>query len=159
MKSSSKIPLLIQGAIVTCGGLGFFPKGPGTVASFFACFFWFAINLFWGPFAVLFGCLLTLVVGGLIVPFYEKSRGLHDSSEIVIDEWLGMGVAMSLLPPEPLWILAAFGLFRIFDIWKPWGIRYFDQNYLKGWGVMLDDLVAGIYALVILEIFVLWSRR
>lgn len=159
MKNSSKIRLLIQGAIVTCGGIGFFPKGSGTVASFFACGFWFFVNLFWGPVGVVVGSLMTLILGGLIVPHYEKARGLHDSSEIVIDEWMGMGIAMSLLPPKIEWIAAAFVLFRIFDIWKPIGVKYFDRNYFRGWGVMLDDLVAGIYALGVLEIFALWIRR
>jgi phosphatidylglycerophosphatase A len=65
-----------------------------------------------------------------------------------------------MLLVETSWSLAiaAFVLFRIFDIGKPPGVRYFDRNYLEGWGVMMDDVVAGIYVNVVLGVYLLWIQ-
>jgi len=73
----------------------------------------------------------------------EMILGQRDHPSIVIDELVGMMVALSLLPPEPLPLLGAFLLFRLFDIWKPWAIV---ESLPAGWGIMLDDLVAGLLA-------------
>ena len=72
--------------------------------------------------------------------------GVHDHGAIVWDEMVGFWVTMVLMPPDWLWIVAGFMLFRFFDIWKPWPIYWLDRRIKGGFGVMVDDLVAGIYA-------------
>lgn len=140
--------------IVTCGGLGKLPKAPGTWGSLGAVFFWWAVwqlssfepTLYW------ITLILFLFFGTLSIQHYEKRSGKKDPSEIVIDEWVGVGFALALTPPTWFFLVIGFFLFRLFDIWKPWGVRYFDRNHLKGWGTMLDDVVAGLYAALILGV-------
>jgi len=97
--------------------------------------------------------LVFLFVGTFALIGYEKKTRSHDSSEVVIDEWVGMGISLWIADPNKWFhVLLAFILFRVFDIWKPPGVRYFDRHYLGGWGVMLDDVVAGIYAAICLGI-------
>jgi phosphatidylglycerophosphatase A len=67
----------------------------------------------------------------------------HDHGSIVIDEFAGLFMTLWLLPAEPFWWLAGFTLFRLLDIAKPWPIRWFDGNVHGGWGIMVDDLIAG----------------
>jgi len=81
----------------------------------------------------------------------EQAFAEHDSSRIVIDEILGMAAAMFLIPMRWPWIAAAFVLFRLFDIVKPWPAGLIDRGMRGGTGVMLDDLAAGIYANLALQ--------
>jgi phosphatidylglycerophosphatase A len=81
----------------------------------------------------------------------ERLFAQHDSSRIVIDEILGMLAAMFHIPAGWLWAIAAFGLFRLFDIWKPLPARWIDRRMRGGTAVMLDDLAAAIYANLILQ--------
>ena len=148
-------PLFLSGAFSTCLGLGFFPKGSGTVASFFSIGFWILIG-FYGLVATWICLGIITLASGFIVPLYEKLMKTEDSSTVVVDEWIGMGIAMATAGTNPWLIFIAFVLFRIFDITKPLGVRYFDQNYLKGWGVILDDVVAGFYALILVEVAKRW---
>ncbi len=141
---------------VTCGGLGYFPKGSGTVASMVAVgFWWWLLERFQWPW-VLGLIILITIISALVIPFYELTLQSKDSGTIVIDEWIGMGIAMITAGSDWRLLLTAFVAFRVFDIVKPWGVRYFDQRYLKGWGVVLDDCVAGVYALVVVEVVKLW---
>lgn len=102
--------------------------------------------------------LLTLA-GSLIINRIEKKTGVHDAPEIVIDETAGQWVALLpvlMMENAPsysvLWILG-FLLFRLFDIWKPWPINKIDEKLLGGFGVMADDLVAGLLAAFCLIIY------
>jgi phosphatidylglycerophosphatase A len=81
--------------------------------------------------------------------------GVHDHGVLVWDEFVGLwitlaGVPLGLVPLHWFWIALGFLLFRLFDIWKPWPIRWFDRNVHGGLGVMLDDAVAGVFALLVL---------
>ncbi len=156
MKKKNKIVDIFVSAVVTCMGLGYFPKGSGTVASFFALGFWSLFLMFEARLALVLICLILMVLGTLAIQAYEKRTRTEDSSKIVIDEWVGMGLSLALCPFKPGWLLLAFCLFRVFDIFKPPGVRFFDQRHLKGWGVMLDDVVAGIYAALIIEGLKYW---
>jgi len=119
------------------------------VASAAAVLFWWVLAQN-ASFSFVAGLLLLLtVLGVFLIRTYEKLGGEEDASEIVIDEWVGMGIAMVAVAHSWILVIVAFGLFRLFDIWKPPGVRYFDRHYLEGWGVMLDDVVAGMYAAVI----------
>jgi phosphatidylglycerophosphatase A len=78
--------------------------------------------------------------------------GVHDHPGTVFDEFVGFFVTMLFAPAGWPWIVVGFILFRFFDIYKPWPISWLDQNLQGGLGVVLDDIVAGIFALVIMQI-------
>ena len=85
----------------------------------------------------------------------ENNISKKDPSIIVIDEWVGQWIALLFLPKSILWGLAAFLLFRLFDIWKPYPIKKLDKM-IGGLGIMLDDVLAGIYALVFISVLRAW---
>lgn len=89
----------------------------------------------------------------------EVLLGKKDPGIIVIDEVVGMLTALTFLPISWEWVLAAFLLFRFFDIWKPFPARWIQDHVPGGWGVVGDDVVAGIYANLILQVAVrfLWG--
>jgi phosphatidylglycerophosphatase A len=77
---------------------------------------------------------------------------VHDHGGIVWDEMVGYWLAVALAPLEWQWFLAAFVLFRVFDIFKPWPVRQIDQRVAGGLGIMADDIVAGLYTLFVLAV-------
>ena len=104
--------------------------------------FGFAVHLAFAVLAAIFG----IYVCG------ESARRLdvHDHPGIVWDEITGFTVTMLTVPAELPWVLAGFALFRLLDIWKPWPIREADHSLPGGLGIMLDDIIAGIFAAAIL---------
>lgn len=80
----------------------------------------------------------------------SKRLGSHDHGGIVWDEIVGYALAAALVPARWPWLLAAFVLFRFFDILKPWPIRQLDRQVAGGFGIMIDDVIAGLYTLVLL---------
>ncbi len=141
---------LIVKSITSCFGLGYLPKAPGTWGSLGAVFFWAIIgeNFSWPVYAAIL--LVTSVFG--VWAIYQQAEG--DKSSIVIDEWVGVGITLSLSSfwwPE---LIAGFVLFRIFDIWKPLGIGTLDRKLKNAFGVMLDDVLAGLYAGIILAVLI-----
>jgi phosphatidylglycerophosphatase A len=82
----------------------------------------------------------------------EKIIDRPDPSVVVIDEVAGMLVAMIAIPTHPLAWLTAFGLFRFFDIVKPWPVGYLDRHLNGGLGIVMDDLAAGLYAFLSLQL-------
>lgn len=100
---------------------------------------------------------LAVLVAVLIVGFFvsgsaEKMLNSPDAGCIVIDEILGMFITLAVAPPHPAAWLLGFFLFRIFDIVKPFPVSWFDQRIHGGIGIMMDDVVAGLYALVSLQL-------
>ena len=94
--------------------------------------------------------IVFMLIGVLATNALEKEWG-HDPQKIVIDEIVGVWIAILAIPMSWNTLILAFILFRIFDIWKPLGIRKMEQ--LKGgWGVMMDDVLAGVYANIVLQI-------
>lgn len=137
------------------GPCGISPKAPGTVGSAAAVLFapLFFLPLPFGWRAVVLA--LLFVLGSMAVTRAETLLGKKDPGEIVIDELLGMW--LTILPFADLgwgWILAAFALFRFFDILKPYPIRNAEHWLPAGWGVMIDDAIAGVYAMLSL-----WALR
>ncbi|MEA2050542.1 MAG: phosphatidylglycerophosphatase A [Campylobacterota bacterium] len=134
---------------LTLGYSGLSPKAPGTVGSFVALLLAMALLQFM-PLSTLF--LISLLISVIAVKqidIYEKEVNAHDGKEIVIDELAGMWIAMGVAGvSSDNWIMAilAFVFFRLFDIWKPSIIGKIDQNVKGGWGVMGDDMVAGLFA-------------
>jgi phosphatidylglycerophosphatase A len=132
-------------------GAGALPKAPGTWGTLMAL-----------PFYALFARLplpeyLALTVALFAVGVWVCGKaglvlGVHDHGAIVWDEMVGFWVTMSAAPSGWLWIAAGFVLFRLFDIWKPWPISWLDRRVSGGFGVMADDVLAGIYAALCLQL-------
>ncbi len=95
-------------------------------------------------------CLAWFLVGVLAVEYFERTSRSHDSSKIVVDEWVGMGISLLLIPWTWGWVVAAFAIFRFFDIFKPLGVGAIDRNWSGPWGVIMDDVLAGVYTCIVL---------
>lgn len=137
--------------ISTCLGIGYIRKGAGTVAAFIGCIAWYFIQVR-GVNAVfdLVAILLLSIIGIWSASIVEAEWG-KDSNRVVIDELLGMCISLFLVPVELKYIALAFILFRFFDIVKPLYIRK-AEALPGGWGVMADDVLAGIYSNILLHI-------
>ncbi|QKF58277.1 phosphatidylglycerophosphatase A [Aliarcobacter lanthieri] len=135
---------------LTVGYSGLSPKAPGTVGSFVSLILGVFLLDFLHSSSLFLLSLLITVIAIKQIDIYEKEIGIHDSSEIVIDELAGMWIALSIcgINSENIFILAplAFIFFRIFDIWKPSIIGKIDKDVKGGLGVMGDDVIAGIFA-------------
>jgi phosphatidylglycerophosphatase A len=136
-------------------GSGLFPKAPGTAGTVVAIPFYIALAHL-SPWLYGLALLLTFAVGVYLCGKTASDLGVHDHPGIVWDEFVGYWVAMALAPASWLWIAVGFVLFRLFDIWKPWPIRNLDRNVHGGLGIMLDDVVAGCYALIVLQLLLFW---
>lgn len=140
-------------ALATGFWVGNIPKAPGTWGSLAALLPWLLIRGFTLPIYLLV-LLAVFIVGFFAAGSAEKILDRADAGPIVIDEILGMFITLTLAPDHPAaWILG-FLLFRVFDILKPFPVSWFDQHLHGGLGIMLDDVMAGLYALVCLQL--LW---
>jgi phosphatidylglycerophosphatase A len=103
--------------------------------------------------------LITLVLAGVGVWLCEraaKTLGVHDHSGIVWDEIVGLLLTLFLAPPGWAWLVTGFVLFRFFDIVKPWPISWLDRRVKGGLGIMLDDVVAALFAWLVLQLLAFW---
>lgn len=129
---------------------GLSPKAPGTVGSFVSLILAIALIQVVPPSTIFLLAILISVFAVKQINIYEQEVGEHDSKEIVIDELAGMWLAFTIAGATASnWILLAilsFIFFRIFDIWKPSFIGKIDREVSGGWGVMGDDILAGIVA-------------
>ena len=100
--------------------------------------------------------LALVVIGIWAAGAYERRTGTRDSSAIVIDEVAGQFIALLLVPPTVAAYAIGFVLFRLFDVVKPWPISRLDKRVKGGLGVMLDDIVAGVLAAVLLWNVWIW---
>ena len=94
----------------------------------------------------------AFALGTWLCNVVSAGLGVHDHGGIVFDEFVGYWITMFLLPPTWGWMLAGFVAFRVFDIWKPWPIRWFDRHVPGGFGIMFDDVVAGACAFGVLQV-------
>lgn len=136
---------------------GYSPVAPGTAGSVVGLVvMWFGFGPLWAysPAIALVVFAIAFVISCWIAGRAEIIFDEHDSSKIVLDEVLGMVATMFANPLTPLWMLAGFVIFRLFDIVKPFPADLIDRKLGGGSGVMLDDLAAGIYANIVLQI--LW---
>jgi phosphatidylglycerophosphatase A len=126
-------------------GSGLSPKAPGTVGTLAAIplYLLFAKLPLVGYASVV---LLSFMLGCWLCGEAARRLGVHDFGGIVWDEFVGYWLTMLAAPAGWLWIAVGFVLFRIFDIWKPWPIRLADKQVHGGLGIMLDDVLAGLYA-------------
>jgi phosphatidylglycerophosphatase A len=131
-------------------GSGLAPKAPGTFGTLAAVpIFWLIQDLSWPLY--LSWLLVTFALGVLWCDRSSKALGVHDHGGIVWDEFVGYWITMFMAPKGLLWMLIGFVLFRLFDIVKPWPINWLDKKVAGGFGIMIDDVLAGIYALIVLQ--------
>jgi len=135
-------------------GSGLAPVAPGTVGTLAALPIYLLIQsqglAFYTVFVVvaaLFGCWICGVA--------SRELAVHDHPGIVWDEFVGYWITLWALPPDWLWICAGFVVFRLLDILKPWPVNALDRRAGGGWGIMIDDIVAGTMACVTLHL-ALW---
>ena len=166
--------------ILTLFGVGYFKYAPGTAASFITCLIYFTltesafslgINKFYIVIFLIFVLFYSIIFIDKLSPVFKKK----DPREIVIDEFVGQCIPLVSILFRPdgfipnccykgtieeasvIWILLSFILFRFFDILKPFPINIVDKKMKNGVGVMLDDIIAGIYStIVIYIIYALW---
>jgi len=131
--------------LLTFFGVGLIKIAPGTFGSLAAIPFGYLVLTYLHPSNLIFFAALVAVLSIKIIDDYEKEVGTHDSKEIVIDEVVGQWIAMTLVGTSMIGIVLSFIFFRIFDIWKPSFIGKIDREMSGGKGVMLDDVVAGIF--------------
>ncbi len=127
--------------------IGYLPIAPGTWGSLAALLIWFVIIGHISSITLIVLIIIIFILGVSTSSVTERALAKKDPSVIVIDEWVGQWIALLFLPKSLFWGLVAFALFRLFDIWKPNPIKTLD-NMPSGWGIMLDDVLAGIYALL-----------
>ena len=131
-------------------GSGAIPWAPGTMGTIIAIplyllFAWMPLPIY------LLIVLLAFVAGIWLCEIAARDTGVHDHPGIVWDEIVGYFITMIGSPHTLKWILLGFVLFRVFDIWKPWPIKVVDKKVKGGLGIMLDDVLAAIYALIIMQ--------
>lgn len=132
--------------IATWFGSGLLRPAPGTMGSLAALPVGYAISYFMGLPGLALASVLLLWIGTIAAGYYGRKSGKKDDQSIVVDEAVGIWIAA--IPAGThihLWLLA-FLLFRLFDIWKPWPASFFDRRSKHAFDVMMDDVIAGIYA-------------
>ena len=138
--------------IATGLGAGYLPKAPGTWGSLLALpLHFFLRQLAPSHYALALGGIFFLAV--ITAGQAEKILDRKDPGVVVIDEVIGMLITLVGAPNNPLIWLLGFALFRFFDIFKPYPIRIIDQRINGGMGIVLDDVLAGIYSLILLQVF------
>jgi phosphatidylglycerophosphatase A len=138
--------------LVTGLGSGFIRPGPGTWGSLAAlAIWWFALAglVWWAQVLVILATLLTSV---WLVARVARRYGVDDDPGIVVDEFVGLWIALVAAPPNLPVALAGFVLFRVLDVWKPGPVRFAERRAPGAWGVMLDDVVAGVLAAAVLQV-------
>jgi phosphatidylglycerophosphatase A len=162
-----------ENLVLTMFGIGYFKYAQGTLASLVTCIIFY---LFWTKFGlksfqipIYFFLIFIFIYSSVLINKIYKNE---DSKEIVIDEFVGQSIPIMAwyyignLLSKPIfnsvnsfeiWVLLSFILFRFFDIFKPFPINLIDKKIKNGFGVMLDDLIAGIFSAVSLYIIFLWT--
>ena len=130
--------------------IGRLPLAPGTWCSFIAFLSWFYLRFYIEGVFILYASLILFFVGVAVSTIHSEVIKKEDPSEIVIDEWVGQWIALWLIPHSFYWGFASFVLFRFFDISKLGPVQGMD-DIKSGTGIMMDDVVAGILALLVTQ--------
>ena len=136
--------------------VGRFPLAPGTICSFLAFLSWYYLRFYIEGVFILYGSLILFFIGVAVSTIYSESIKNEDPPEVVIDEWVGQWIALWLIPHSFVWGLLSFTIFRIFDILKLGPVKGMD-DIKSGTGIMMDDVVAGIFALLITQSLVYFT--
>lgn len=129
---------------------GLSPKAPGTMGSLAALPFGYGIYVWLGPEALATAIIIIFAIGTYATKIYLEKTGKSDPGEVVVDEVAGQWIPLLIAGTDPLLYALSFVFFRLFDIWKPWPIRWMDKNIKGAFGVMIDDIAAGILAIIAL---------
>jgi len=132
-------------------GSGLSPFAPGTMGTLVAIPFAVAIKSL-GVTGFWVALLLMFLLGIEACTRVSRKLGVHDHGGIVWDEIVGYCLSVALVPLQWQWFLLAFVLFRFFDIYKPWPIRQLDRKVSGGFGIMIDDVVAAIFTIIVLAV-------
>lgn len=135
-------------------GSGLAPKMPGTMGTVVGAGLYLLIptNYLYDWKIFLAIIIVFFSMGVFLCGYTAKALDTHDHPGIVWDEIVGYFITMFMVPKEWVWIVLGFVLFRLFDILKPWPISLADKRLKGGLGIMLDDVIAGIFALIIIQI-------
>ena len=141
--------------LATGFGSGLSPVVPGTMGSLASIPFWYLLTLLpWQLYSL--AVMMSICIGVYICHRTAKDMGTHDDGRIVWDEFAGQSITFLPLiyigQISWLWVAVAFALFRLFDVWKPWPIRVIDRQVDGGFGIMLDDLIAALFTLLVLKL-------
>ena len=142
--------------VATWFGTGLVRWAPGTAASALALPAAWLLRSHTGALGLAIATLALVALGIWAAGICERRTGTRDSPAIVIDEVAGQWVTLLLVPADPVAYGIGFVLFRLFDVAKPWPISPIDRHVKGGFGVMLDDLVAGVFAAVVLWNIWVW---
>jgi phosphatidylglycerophosphatase A len=147
------LPWWHPAALIATGfGVGLLPPAPGTWGALAAVPCACAIRVVGGPIALAAAAIIVFALGCWAAGRVARAGGEEDPGFIVIDEVAAQWLVLLAVPLDWRWYSAAFLLFRLFDITKPWPIRAVERRVAGGLGVMLDDVVAALYAVLILLI-------
>ena len=147
--------LLLSEIIGTVFFIGKIPFAPGTFGSLFGLYLWFLIkpNLEDAEFLLI--TLGIFFIGIIVSEILTKEWDNNDPKEIVIDEFVGMWISLYIIPHDLKWGLVSFLFFRLFDIYKPGPVKIMDAMH-NSIGVMMDDVIAGILALITTQSLILY---
>lgn len=149
--------MIFHKIISTTLGIGYLGKGVGTYASIVTCVVWYFLQIgrYDENFVPVLVTLLITIIGVISANKVEILWG-KDHNRVVIDEVAGMCITLLFVPIEIKYVVVGLVLFRFFDILKPLGIRKLEK-WPGGWGVMADDVLAGIYANIVLQIIIFFN--
>ena len=155
--SSGDTPYIVYPAMVlaTWFGVGLIPKAPGTMGSLAALPIAWLIQQSWGNQGLLLAAFIMFFIGWWAAAIYVRVTQGDDPKEIVVDEVVGQWMLLAVLPAGQWAYVLGFVLFRLFDVLKPWPISLADSRIKGGLGVMLDDVLAALYPLIIATIMLL----
>jgi phosphatidylglycerophosphatase A len=137
-------------------GIGYIGKGAGTAAAVATCFVWYYAQLNHSNFIPAFTITVFITLLGIWSANVVETIWGKDHQRVVIDEVAGMCIALLWIPVTVVNVVLALLLFRFFDILKPLFIRRLEK-WPGGWGVMFDDILAGIYANIVLQIILIFK--
>jgi phosphatidylglycerophosphatase A len=137
-------------------GAGLLPKAPGTWGSLAALPFAWVMVRYGGPALLALAVGAVFLIGWWAAATYVRGGPVADPGEVVIDEVAGQWLALAFVPPDPVLYLTGFVLFRLFDIRKPWPVGWADRTVAGGLGIMVDDILAGLYAAAFTAIVAYW---
>ena len=147
--------------LATGFGSGLSPFAPGTAGTAVALVLYILAVMFCPPWVFVAGLLLVLATGSWLCGVAARRMGRHDHPSIVWDEFAGYGITMlpvvlGLAPQSPIAAgIAGFFVFRVFDVLKPWPVGLADRRLPGGFGVMFDDVLAGLYSVPVVVLIAL----
>ena len=146
------------GWIASGFGSGFSPFASGTAGSAAALIPWLALREL-SPVWYALAIVVAFAIGVWASTFVIRTLRIEDPGVVVWDEFVGQWIALLPALVAPWWaVVLGFALFRVFDVWKPWPIAWFDRRVKGGLGVMLDDVIAGIFAGIVLYLILFFAR-